>query len=61
MKYIFPIILILILINASNSFTQNVTITYGDTSYMDRTWFVKEKTYEDTAKYTIKGKFLNKN
>lgn len=61
MKYIFPIILILLLINAENSFAQSITITYGDTAYMDRTWFVKEKTYEDTAKYTIKGKFLNKN
>ena len=61
MKYIFSIILFLSLITAGNSFAQNVTITYGDTLYMDRTWFVKEKTYEDTAKYTIKGKFLNKN
>lgn len=61
MKYIFPIIFFQLLFNAEISFAQNITITYGDTLYMERTWVLNEKTYEDSAKYTIKTKFLNNN
>lgn len=53
--------LLLNLVRWVDCLAQNITIIYGDSIYMDKTNQTNKITYEDTAIYTIKSNFLDKN